>query len=98
MTCPDCTTAATTLHHGGYRSSCDGCRARMLAHSPAYAAAEAAGTFTQAYRAALLTSFPTASREEAHQAVRTWARTLERLADEHRAAERQAQIAGECEA
>lgn len=97
MTCPDCTTAESVRHHGGYRSSCEGCCARMLAQSPQYAAAEAAGTFTQAYRAALLTSFPTASREEAHQAVRTWARTLQRLADEHRAAERQAQQAAECE-
>jgi len=69
----------------------------MLAQSPTYAAAEAAGTFTAAYRAALSSTFPAASREESHQAVRFWARTLQRLDDEHRAAERQAIDAAECE-
>jgi hypothetical protein len=33
--CPDCLAASERMHHG-FRSSCDGCKARAVARGPAF--------------------------------------------------------------
>lgn len=53
MTCPACAQAAAELSHL-FHAGCAGCRARMVARSPAAADARRGGVQTSAYRALLV--------------------------------------------
>lgn len=52
MTCPDCTRAASDVW-GGFRTGCQGCKARAVARSPAFAESRSKGLQTREYRQVL---------------------------------------------
>ena len=76
--CPDCETAALRAFWGAYRAGCVGCRARMAAHSPAYAKSEHSGHILPEYRSMLL-AVGEKNVELAHAAARAWRRRLDAL-------------------
>lgn len=71
MNCPDCASAASERHWGGYVMTCLDCRARLIAGSPAYYASELSRRILPEYRAALET-VGAGSIEAAHRLVRQW--------------------------
>lgn len=76
MTCDACTRAKEDRVSGYMRANCDGCIARALARSPAFAASAKGGKQTPEYKAALARTFP--GRETAgHELAKEWA-ALER--------------------
>lgn len=75
--CQDCTTAKTNPTWGGYRASCWGCKARMLAHSHAYFESITQRAKTPEYEAALQRVF--AERAQAgNRLVRMWRKRLKK--------------------
>ena len=57
MTCPDCQSAQTELHWGGYHAKCEGCQVRMLANGPGFWDAKRVGRMVPSYQTALKTVF-----------------------------------------
>jgi hypothetical protein len=51
--CENCAAAAADALWGGYTATCQGCKARMIARSPAYWESRQSGRQTEAYRALL---------------------------------------------
>lgn len=71
MNCPSCEAATKNPTSGLVHADCDGCKARSLAKSPAWAEARKAGKMTPAYRSALSAVFPKDWRD-GHERVKHW--------------------------
>ncbi len=87
MTCVACETAKTKYPHGVYISSCRGCTARALCHTPDYFESYKAQRHTKDYVGLLMKFFGKKQEEwlEGHQEVRSWSETIMKLKDKEAA-------------
>lgn len=80
MTCRACTLAEEKPLTGFYMYGCPNCKARQIAHSPAFHGSLVAGKRTDEYKAALADAYgeDTEVQDHYHEQVKEWRKRIKR--------------------